>query len=518
MTLRRMRMLRKIPIEKILGVFVVLSIVSGCVMPAKQTELWRAGNTGISGSSPTPEEGSLAGFLRPIRKVGDPILTPTPNPPQILPTLRNQTDTVVLQPGDTLGTIAKEYGVTVGELVSVNQISNPDLVEVGQVIVIPAPSPQPSGPSFKIIPDSELVYGPASVNFDIFAFVREKNGYLASYRETLDEQIYTGAEVIQRVAREQSVNPRLLLAVLEYQSGWVTEANPLHTPLEAPMGNSDSWRTGLYLQLAWAGNELNRGFNQFKNGWIGSWLLVDGSVVPVDATINPGTAGIQQLMARLHNRSGWEKAVGTQGVYDVYYRLFGYPFDYSLDPLVPPGLTQPEMQLPFEEYTVWSFTGGPHGGWGDGAPWAGLDFAPPGSGFGCILSYDWVTAAARGLVVRSELGVVVVDLDGDGFEQTGWSVLYLHIATDDRVKIGTYVEAGDHIGHPSCEGGVSSGTHVHIARRYNGEWIAADGDVPFVLDGWTAESSGVAYNGILKREGQVVEAWDRVVEENQISR
>jgi len=33
--------------------------------------------------------------------------------------------------------------------------------------------------------------------------------------------VLSGAAVVQRVADELSVNPKLLLAVLEYQSGWV---------------------------------------------------------------------------------------------------------------------------------------------------------------------------------------------------------------------------------------------------------------------------------------------------------
>jgi hypothetical protein len=89
---------------------------------------------------------------------------------------------------------------------------------------------------------------------------------------------------------------------------------------------------------------------------------------------------------------------------------------------------------------------------------------------------------APGLIVRSGNGIVVIDLDGDGYEQTGWAVLYLHIATKDRIALGSWVETGDMIGHPSCEGGVTTGTHVHIARRYNGEWIPADQTLPFVLD------------------------------------
>jgi hypothetical protein len=113
---------------------------------------------------------------------------------------------------------------------------------------------------------------------------------------------------------------------------------------------------------------------------------------------------------------------------------------------------------------------------------------------------------ADGLVVRSGKGVVVLDLDGDGYEQTGWVLLYLHVSNDKRVPEGTWVGAGDLLGHPSCEGGVATGTHLHIARKYNGEWIAADGPMPFVLSGWMAHAGTQAYLGSLTRGDETITA------------
>jgi len=74
------------------------------------------------------------------------------------------------------------------------------------------------------------------------------------------------------------------------------------------------------------------------------------------------------------------------------------------------------------------------------------------------------------------------------------------------VPVGTWVDKGDPLGHPSCEGGHSTGTHVHIARKFNGEWVAADGPMPFVLSGWTAHAGAVAYAGYLERDGMKVTA------------
>ena len=60
--------------------------------------------------------------------------------------------------------------------------------------------------------------------------------------------------------------------------------------------------------------------------------------------------------------------------------------------------------------------------------------------------------------------------------------------------------------HPSCEGGTSTGTHVHIARKFNGEWIAIQGPLPFVLSGWQAFASEKNYQGGMLKEGQQVVA------------
>jgi hypothetical protein len=62
------------------------------------------------------------------------------------------------------------------------------------------------------------------------------------------------------------------------------------------------------------------------------------------------------------------------------------------------------------------------------------------------------------------------------------------------------------IGYPSCEGGRSTGTHVHVARKYNGEWLPADSAIPFTLSGWVAHKGSAAYKGTLSKGGLIVTA------------
>lgn len=469
---------------------------------------------------PRPTEGPYSefDFLPVLRDSNEIAPSPTPDPARTLPPFPSEPRTYYVQANDTLRTIASTYGVTVEAIIEENTLLNPDLISVGQELLIPAPVPTNPAPDFKLIPDSELVNGPYNAKIDIQVYIQEKGGYLASYSEEVDERLLSGAEIVEMVARNYSVNPRLLLAILEYQSGWLTRSQPDIREFDYPIGQRDSWRSGLYFQLAWAANNLNRGFYLWRVNGLGFFITADGILIPASPVINAGTAGLHYMFAQILTESAWRWAVSPDGFIQTYQQLYGYPFDWAVEPLVPPNLTQPRLQLPFEPGVRWTFTGGAHGGWDSGSAWSALDFAPPKEQTGCIQNDEWVVAMADGVIVRSEDGAVLQDLDGDGHAETGWTLFYMHIEARDRVPVGTYLSAGQKIGHPSCEGGISSGTHVHIARMYNGEWIAINSSIPFVLDGWTAVDTGNLYNGYLQNGDQVIEPCECRNEENKIQR
>jgi len=474
---------------------------------------------------PTPTEGPfivptaipLDQLLPTPRPTGQPIYTPTPDGPRVLPTARRDVEQYVVQFGDTLGSISQAYGVSLEALMQANSLADPNLIEVGQTLVIPVPEAGAAGSSFKIIPDSELVYGPASAQFNIENFIKERNGYLAMFSQEVDGEILSAAQIITRVAQNYSVNPRLLLALIEHRSGWVDNPAPFQT--DYALGIADPSRPGLYLQLTYAANELNRGYYLWRVNALPAWALADGSVVPIDGGINAGTAGAQNLFSKLDDRVTWQTDVEAFGLYQTYFFLFASPFDLAVDPVVPDWLHQPRLALPFERGVTWVYTGGPHGAWADGSAWAALDFAPLDWSLVWCQSEEWVTALTDGLILRAGGGQVIQDLDGDGYEQTGWVILYMHIATRDRIEPGTRVQGGvTRIGHPSCESGDADATHLHLARKYNGEWINADGHIPFVLDGWTPSSTGVEYDGFLERAGVTLEALEGILDENMIQR
>lgn len=446
--------------------------------------------------------------------------TPTPMIPQTLPTLRVNEDLYTIQSGDSLAGIALRNQVSVRQIIDTNDIENPDLINPGQVIVIPPASANELATNFRIIPDSEIYYGPSVKDFDVESIVWQFNGKLNWYEEELEDgTVLSGSAIVQRVANEQSINPRLLLAIIEHQSGCLLSRNEDCDLEKYPLGLINSNQQGLYKQLSWTANELLRGSGLWEKSLLAVWTLADGDVMRIDASINAGTAGIQHLFSLIQDKGIWKQTVSQTGFYQTYNELFGYPFAFSIDPILPEDLVQPELILPLVEGDIWLLTSGPHWAWGTGSPWAALDFAPPGEDddYGCYYSDAPVLAAADGLVVRSEGSAVVIDLDGDGYEQTGWTLNYFHISEASSIPAGTRVATGDVIGISSCEGGVTNGTHFHIARRFNGVWIEAGGEIPFNLGGWVAESYETVYDGCLTREGVTVEAYNGRSEINSIS-
>jgi LasA protease len=461
---------------------------------------------------------TLSFVIPPTRVPGLAILTPTPDSPHYQTNTTRSPESYVIQSGDMLSAIAERYNVSLQALIQANNIPNPDALEVGQTLTIPVVPPQALGPAFKLIPDSELVYGPLSGQFDIDAFIQSKHGYLVNYTDVVNGETLNAAQVIQRVAQNFSVSPRLLLVLLEYRSGWVTNPNPDPSLGDTPFGFNDGFHVGLYRQLVWVAATLNNGYYRWRSDAATAWVLSDGSVVPIDPTINAGTAGVQNFFAQLEGYAAWLRDVSPGGFFDTYYLLFGSPFDLAIENLLPANLVQPRLLLPFGSGEVWAFTGGPHLAWDFGTPLGALDFAPPGEAQGCVETDYWVTAVADGLVTRTGDGQVIQDLDGDGNEGSGWVILYMHIESRDRVQPGTQLRAGDRVGHPSCEGGQSSGTHVHLARKFNGEWISAIGPIPFNLSGWISAGTGEEYVGTLTRNGVIIESFEGNSEINQIQR
>jgi LasA protease len=404
------------------------------------------------------------------------------------------------QSGDTVTALALRFRIDIGTLL----LANPSLpltqtIAPGTWLNVDTAMVPVGAYTTRLLPDAEVVYSPSAANFDVQGYVLSQPGYLASYTEVLTttRPPVPGWKLVADYSRRYSLNPRLLLALLELQTGALSNPNADTYIREHALGvDAPSLAPGLSHQLGWAGNQLNFGFYSWQLGTEVKFSLADGARREADGRLNPGSFAVARLLGLLYRTEGFERNTAGDGLLSVYQRLFGQaPPD---EPLIPGGLEQPEMQLPFEPGRRWGYTGGPHAAYGLTQPWAALDFAPPAEQPGCVQSPEWEVAVRDGVVVLSEEGMVELDVGG------GWTVVYLHVETLDRAPLGAVLKRGEHIGHPSCEGGRSTASHLHISRRYKGVWIQADGFAPFTLSGWTAHSLGTAYRGTLTKGDAII--------------
>lgn len=406
----------------------------------------------------------------------------------------------VAQTGDTLPALAARFNTTESEIRQANPIIPDDATTMppGMPMQIPIYYRPLWGTPFQIIPDAVFVNGPDAAGFEASAFIAQSEGWIHSYTAWAFSGTRTADEIVDYVGLNYSISPKVQLALLEYLAGAFSQPELDPVVERNILGLDTNYWTGVYLQLSHASNLLNDSYYRWRNGELLEFELADGSLVRPDPWQNAASVALQHFFSQIMGVADYHRAIGPDGFSLMYQNLFGDPWD--AEPHIPGSLSQPELLLPFTPDKVWAFTGGPHTGWGSLAPWSALDFAPPSTAAGCIPSSVPTTAVADGLVVRDGAGLLILDLDGDGDERTGWVVLYLHIANDGRVPPGTYVSAGDPLGFPSCEGGRSTGTHIHIARKYNGEWVEADGVVPFVLSGWRPLRGEAPYQGWLVKD------------------
>lgn len=411
------------------------------------------------------------------------------------------------QTGDNLPALAARFNSTEREIREANPILPAQVTTLPPGLPLKIPiyyQPFWSNPN-PILHDSLFINGPAQSGFDASAYVQAKPGWFKDYQFFTGLRSNKGGELVSMIAADYSISPRLLLALIEYQVGALSQAMPPADLEESyPLGYQNPSYKGLYRQLLWAANLLNDGFYAWRQGRLSQWELRDGRLERPDPWQNAASIALQYYFSRVNAVDAYQQAISSAGFSQVYASLFSDPL--TVEAHMPGSLQQPDLRLPFKPGPPWAYTGGPHSAYGDGEPFGAIDFAPPAVVGGCQPTNEWALAVADGVVARTALAVALLDLDGDGDERTGWVVFYLHLAADGMVQSGQRVKAGDPMGHPSCEGGRATGTHVHIARKYNGEWIPADGALAFNLEGWIVQRGAQAYEGYLVRNGKTIRA------------
>lgn len=477
------------------GVFLLLFLLSACNLPRHTPT-----------SEPAPGRPSaLPLSTRPATAL-PPSPAPSPAPGTRLPEYDPaRFDPYTAQSGDTLAVVAAHFGSTPDQIRAAQPLPANGLLAPGQVLIVPKPADPGLDPRV-LLPDGEVVDSACGRNFKTTEFVNQAAGELSAHAEVVNNRRLSGAEIVQQVADTASLNPRLLLAFVEFRSHWVL-SRPATPNRADPLGLNIPGSAGLFQELSVYAQLLNIGYYGWREGKLAELSFFDGGKARIAPGLNAGSAGLQYLFARSLPQARWQDALyGPDGFLAVYQRMFaGSPACAAApEPLFSATLQPPVLELPFTPGEAWALTGGLHEDWTTGTPRGALDFAPITGEPPCSVSRAWVLASAAGLVTRSEDGVVRLALQDGAGNPTGWELVYLHVAEKERVPTGTRLQRDDRVGHPSCEGGLASGSHIHLARLYQGEWIGAGSPLPLVLSGWRAVPGEQAYQSSLVQGDRVV--------------
>ncbi|MGQ9787295.1 MAG: LysM peptidoglycan-binding domain-containing protein [Anaerolineae bacterium] len=388
----------------------------------------------------------------------------------------DQTEQVYfVQAGDTLYTIALRFGVTVEDLIAINQIQDPNLIQIGQRLLIPAareeiPSTPPADETGTYATQAPPTHQPQ-------VYIVQPGDTLSSISARLGVTVEELVEVNQLSDPDYlKVGQELRIPGTELPTSY---PHPFYqvqlAPLPVAQGETLLVRAILREPAALSGEFDGRPLH-FVTTEQGGWALVGVHALQ--------SIGMYSLTLHARPRSGEEVTLTLP----IRVRGGGYATE---DVFLPPerrALLDPELVAAEEAHmkTIWSqlspyplweglfkmplqeervtspfgtrrsYNGGPVSGFHTGIDLGGEEGTP-------------VYAPARGRVALSEAltvrGKVVVIDHGVGVFSG-----FFHLA-QNLVQNGQMVQAGELIGYLGNTG-LSSGAHLHWEMRVTG--IAVD--------------------------------------------
>ncbi|WP_275423264.1 M23 family metallopeptidase [Pseudoalteromonas sp. MMG022] len=266
-------------------------------------------------------------------------------------------------------------------------------------------------------------------------------------------------EVILHWAGYSSINPKLLIALMEQQSQVVSA--PTKQNLNAPFATLSS-RTGFNSQIEDIALMLSKRYY--------AYLELSEKLNVQDApSTNAATVALISLLQKQPN--------GVSKIIAQYNQLFdGDSLQLHADSQVKtakPSNFQAQaafsMQLPWPSGYAW-YSGGAHSNTGSGYPYSSLDFNNGSGGWGS--NTPWVQASHGGTVTRySSCNIRVT-------HSSGYATQYYHM-DNLQYQTGDVISPGAWLGRYAsnrnqalCQGGSSTGPHVHFSLLSNGRFIS----------------------------------------------
>jgi LasA protease len=310
------------------------------------------------------------------------------------------------------------------------------------------------GFSARWLEDSEFVYAPALLDFDLQAYLAASAPHLLPH-----------ADAMSHWAGYYSISPKLLLALLDMQSGVLSAASP--AAMANPTGGLAAG-SGFDEQIRILMMGLTVDFYAFREASGGRSTAMNAATF---ALLNAFRAATQ---------TGLTVAAADdlrRRFLDAYVRLFPLPaprapMAVDVAAIAPANF----LQLPWKHNQAWFFNGVHTQTGSDPGVMNSIDVARSFAiNWGDNTGTDYVVAAHAGTVtVFSSCNVRVT-------APNGWATSYYHLS-NVVVSSGMQVSANDTIGvyanslsQALCQGGHSTRPHLHFSLLQNGAFAALDG-------------------------------------------
>lgn len=355
-----------------------------------------------------------------------------------------------------------------------------------------------AGPQLAV--DDQFVWGPNVGRFDIQGYLAGRGSALADY--SADIELW---------ASYSSVNPKILIALLELQHGWVSGPAPA---LPADQVRQTIERTAMRLASAfyehlhvWGSRRPSFGPVPVAGPVI---QFADGSAGALPASESSATVALAAIIAAEMPADQFQ-IQGAGGFETTYSALF--PTDDLLaanNPINPQAVPPAALfQFPFPLGATWAASG-PHS-WNGGSyppPYSSLDFFV-GGGTCSSPPNAYAVAAAYGEAYWPQGYSCWLELD----HANGWVTSYYHL---QNLYSGAPLGRGAKVGTIACEtcaGGFATGPHVHFSLKFNGAYASLEG---VKLSGWTVHVGSVPYtSGSYERGSQLLSPYVSLLNDYQ---
>ena len=312
--------------------------------------------------------------------------------------------------------------------------------------------------------DELFLYGRDAEAFDL-------GGYLAVHAPQLRDK----QELIAHWSGYYSINPKVVLALMELKSELLSAPSP--DKLRAPFAEL-STASGFAGQLRDVLRQLSRRFYSYE-----AYQREQGLTrfTPDTGALNGASAALLGVLQGANNAPAvLKRSSPLQAFTQHFATLFnmapeqlrsaesGAETVLAVSSLPPTNM----LQLPWYQGYSWQ-SNGAHSHTGSGSPYSSID-----------VSYDWPGWGAQTYSVAAAHGGRVSVLSRCQVRVTnanGWSTNYYHmdsIRVSNGETIAVNTKLGVYAGNRNtalCEGGSSTGPHLHFSLLYNGRYVSLQG-------------------------------------------